>query len=214
MNENYLWDKTGNDFEIEKLENALQAFRYAETAAPSLPAKTASTTRKTARVFFRLGFAFAACLSLIIIGLSLWNRISDNNLNFKNESAKVFAPPADAPVFRQSFIEIPADTKVEKSANFKKASFSSAKKIETARHLSKQKILKEQKFIPAFNLKNETTARNSAPVGSTVKLTNEEKYAYSQLMLALSITSAKLKIVKDKVDNSEKSNAVLKDGGR
>ena len=39
MNEDYLWDKTGEDPEIEKLENALQVFRYKETAPPALPAK-------------------------------------------------------------------------------------------------------------------------------------------------------------------------------
>jgi hypothetical protein len=39
-------------------------------------------------------------------------------------------------------------------------------------------------------------------------LTKEEKYAYDQLMLALSITSSKLKMVKDKVAGVEEKNAV------
>ena len=42
MKEDYLWDKTGSDPEIEKLENALKAFRYQETAPPELPAKNYS----------------------------------------------------------------------------------------------------------------------------------------------------------------------------
>jgi hypothetical protein len=39
-------------------------------------------------------------------------------------------------------------------------------------------------------------------------LTAEEKYAYDQLMLALSITGSKLKIVKDKIAGTEDQNAV------
>ncbi len=36
MKEDYLWDKTGENHEIERLENALKMFRYKETAPPSL----------------------------------------------------------------------------------------------------------------------------------------------------------------------------------
>ena len=32
MNEEYLWNKTGGDAEIEELENALKAFSYKQTA--------------------------------------------------------------------------------------------------------------------------------------------------------------------------------------
>ena len=39
MNEEYLWNKTGSDAEIEGLENALKAFSYKQTAPPELPAK-------------------------------------------------------------------------------------------------------------------------------------------------------------------------------
>ena len=46
----------------------------------------------------------------------------------------------------------------------------------------------------------------------TVKLTKEEKYAYDQLMLALSVTSSKLKLVTDKIDGIEEQNAVLENG--
>jgi hypothetical protein len=51
-------------------------------------------------------------------------------------------------------------------------------------------------------------ARKTEFVKPAVKLTEEEKYAYNQLMLALSITSSKLKLVEDKIygaENPEKS---------
>ena len=39
-----------------------------------------------------------------------------------------------------------------------------------------------------------------------VKLTNEEKFAYNQLMLALSITGSKLKLVQDTIDRIENTS--------
>ena len=51
MNEKYLWDKTGEDFEIEKLENALKSLSYRETAAPRIPVKTAPE-KKSSFSFF------------------------------------------------------------------------------------------------------------------------------------------------------------------
>jgi len=37
MNEEYLWDRSGDDTEIERLEDLLQDLRYRPTAAPTLP---------------------------------------------------------------------------------------------------------------------------------------------------------------------------------
>ena len=39
MKEDYLWDKTGSDAEIENLENVLKAFRQTDDAPPEIPAK-------------------------------------------------------------------------------------------------------------------------------------------------------------------------------
>ncbi len=66
MKEDYLWNKTGNDPEIEKLENALKAFRYQETAPPALPAKIIPFETKTSRGFFRLAFAFTAFATVLV----------------------------------------------------------------------------------------------------------------------------------------------------
>ena len=41
MNNDYLWDKTGEDAEIESLENLLGGLRFQPTAPPALPAAVA-----------------------------------------------------------------------------------------------------------------------------------------------------------------------------
>ena len=49
-----------------------------------------------------------------------------------------------------------------------------------------------------------TVARSKKPKQAPDDvLTNEEKFAYNQLMLALSITGSKLRLVTDKIENSE-----------
>ena len=45
-------------------------------------------------------------------------------------------------------------------------------------------------------------------------LTEEEKYAYGQLMLALSITGSKLKIVKDTINGVEEIENAAKENER
>jgi hypothetical protein len=52
-----------------------------------------------------------------------------------------------------------------------------------------------------------------APKNQVIKVTPEEKHAYDQLMLALSITSRELRIVKDKIYNREEPN-VRREGQR
>ena len=53
MNEDYLWNRIGQKIaEIEKLENALKAFRYQEIAPPELPAKIIPFETKNRRADF------------------------------------------------------------------------------------------------------------------------------------------------------------------
>ncbi len=84
-----------------------------------------------------------------------------------------------------------------------------------------RKIVKVKQAVPAVeNQKNlsarsgkiekldNLVAQNIEDKKPKVKLTKEEKYAYDQLMLALSITSSKLKLVTDKIENVEEQNVV------
>jgi hypothetical protein len=190
MNENYLWDKTGTDAEIEDLENALQAFRYQETAAPRLPVKVAPLKRETNRRHFRLAFAIAACLIFAVIFTGALFQILNNQTTTETNSALINTP------------EIEPLSKSNSTA--KEQSNPVIEEIEAPKQLSKPTAIQIRQTVPLVARHNKKPARTFKPkIEKAVKLTEEEKYAYDQLMLALSITSSKLKIVKDKVEGSE-----------
>jgi hypothetical protein len=193
MNEDYLWDKTGEDPEIEKLENALQAFRYRETAPPALPANAVPSEKETPRRFFQFAFAFAACAACVVILLGVWFQFSSNKIEVVEDLTETISPPT---VSDEIFVKEPDITTVE-IINFPKPT-------------AKQNVVKIRKSVPLIARQNKTTtARNIEVKKPSVKLTEEEKYAYEQLMLALSITGSKLKLVKDKVEGIGEQHAVL-----
>lgn len=194
MKEDYLWNKKGKDQEIEKLEKTLQVFRSQVKEPPALPAKEISVS-KPPRKFFQLAFAFAASLSFMLILGSVWilnptlqesgkteiarstteNQIQQNTINKEIAVEPQKAEPNTKPPTKIS--PTVATIKSKKSKRFK------TYKTSYKRKAPKRKRIRRKK--PAQN--------------KTVKLTKEEKHAYDQLMLALSITSSKLNIVRDKV---------------
>jgi hypothetical protein len=191
MQEEYLWNKTGEDPEIERLENALAMFRYVETEPPALPAKIIPFERKTSRGFFRLAFGFATFASLPIVCLGVWFQFSGGKIEVANDLPKTVETPIVARVQN----EIPAENPVVPAV----------KKITSPKHSIEPKVLKIKKAIPAIARQNNLIARRNEIKKPAVKLSEEEKYAYSQLMLALSITSSKLKLVEDKIYGTEKT---------
>lgn len=190
MNEDYLWDKTGEDPEIEKLENALAAFRYKKTAPPELPAKILPFKRReTPRRFIRYAYAAAACVAFAVISLAVWLQISNKKTGEASaEITAIYAP--------QNNFESPTDTfapLVQKSG--------------TAKETAKPQVVKIKKVVP----RNKIILARAVKKDKSDELTSEEKYAYNQLMLALSITGSKLRLVSDKIDTG-KENAVNRDG--
>lgn len=184
MKEDYLWDKTGTDPEIESLENVLQAFRYKETAPPALAAKVLPLRKKSSPKIWRFAFAAAACLVFVAISLGALFQISSNKIEVGKGLAEKITPQAD--------IELP-----------KELNDLIGTKVEAPKQSARQKIVKVRKIVSVISHQNKTTANNLKPTKQIVRLTKEEKYAYDQLMLALSITSSKLKAVKDKVRGME-----------
>ena len=189
MKEDYLWDKTGEDPEIERLENALAVFRYQETEPPALPAKIIPFERKTPRSFFRLAFAFAACAAIAIISLGVWLQTSSNKFEIAKDSTETIAPQIGELIADETSLKKPNDLIVEK--------------VKVPKQTAGRKILKIRKIIQPITRQNNLIALNVEVKKPSVKLTKEEKYAYDQLMLALSITSSKFKLVKDKVEGVE-----------
>lgn len=193
MNEDYLWDKTGSDPEIQKLENALRGFGYRETSPPQLPAKVVAFNRKPSLMFFRYGMAAAACLVFFAATFGIW-------LQFFSGPDKVSIDPADRLNDTQT-IHNPAakDPGPPKS-------------IGDLKPPSKRSFTEASRPAPHIKNRNIAKAQNSRLPKPAVKLTKEEEFAYEQLKLALSITGSKLKLIKDKVESGDDKNIVLKDG--
>lgn len=191
--EDYLWDKTGEDPEIEQLENALAVFRYKETAPPAMPAKVLPFRAKseTPRSIFRFAYAAAACLAFAAVALGVWFQIADKKTEVAANPSETQAPPIEN--------KIPVDAPVKVSD----------KSIEAApKQTIKRKIVKIKK--PVYQIK--AARRNVETKTETAALTKEEKYAYDQLMLALSITGSKLRLVSDKIEGVGNENPVNKNG--
>jgi CRISPR/Cas system endoribonuclease Cas6 (RAMP superfamily) len=191
MREDYLWDKTGEDAEIEKLENALMAFRYTETAPPELPAKVFEIKKEKPRRFFQFGFAFAAFASVVVILFAVWFQVSSSKI-----------------AIVESVAEINKQKKADK-VDVINPEIKPIKAVAIPKHFNKQNVVKIRQTVAPINRANKFVAQNNKVKAPTETLTAEEKYAYDQLMLALSVTSSSLKLVKDKVEGIEEKTAVL-----
>ena len=196
MKQDYLWDKTGADPEIESLENALAVFRYKEIAPPALPAKIIPFKKESPRRSFRFAYAIAACTAFLMIGLGVWFQFSTNETATQESVAQTIQPQILETISDIEAVENPAPI-------VNNAETSPKTKIESTKRISAPKAVRKNKIIPAVVRPTEKRDGNIVAKKSDVQLTEEEQYAYSQLMLALSITSSKLKLVKDKVEGFE-----------
>ncbi len=134
MKDDYLWNKTGADPEIQRLENALRVFRYRETAPPALPAKIIPFERKISRRFFRLAFAFAVCAAFIIVSLGVWLQISSEKIEVAKDLTETTTPQVSKTVFDEIADVKPDDLTV--------------KKVEVPKQSAEQKIKNFIKLFP------------------------------------------------------------------
>ena len=188
MNDEYLWNKTGSDAEVEGLENALKAFRYRENdALRVLVQPSPSPDRKSHRIW-RLCFAFAFAAAVVVVlsgALFMWRDNSSATYNALSSVPIQDLPLADIPVIETTAaIKNPQPKKDEGFVKIRRTGRSA---IQPVRPVAKR-------------------SPNEHP---QVQLTAEEKYAYDQLILALSITSSKLKIVKDTVSQIDKPDTAV-----
>lgn len=201
MKEDYLWDKTGEDPDIEQLENALQVFRYKETAPFELPAAKVLPFRKEEpappRRIFSFTLAAAACLIFGMIALGVWLQVLNNNAEVHTDLTEKAMPEIAVPPL-PSPVADPDGLRVDN--------------VENAKRFPARKIAAIRGKVPVNIRRKETKAPNARARKPDDRLTKEEQYAYDQLMLALSITSSKFKLVKDKVEGTEEKNALLGDG--
>mgnify|MGYP000140211993 CR=1 FL=1 len=183
----YLWDKTGEDAEIEQLEKSLQVFRYQESNAPLLPKKIAVTKPKYSFFSLRFALSLAACLALLLGGLIIWQRVfykQDLAQTAINQTAKDFTIELITVPAKPDIIQVPQTSNL----------------VERPTQISYREKVSNPVMQP-------TKKKKAAP---KVVLTAEEKYAYDQLMLALSITSSKFKEVQDKVNGADEISSATK----
>lgn len=186
MNEEYLWNKTGEDAEIESLENALKAFRYRETAPPELPSKQLVFEEKpTRRSWFPFIFAFGSGFAVILFAVILLFNFSTKKVDEAKNDTEISAPKTQEKQAEKTILQIAVEPPKALSE----------KTIET----TKPKIVKVVESKSSTKVSTKQIARKIENKKPSVKLTDEEKFAYDQLMIALSVTSAKLNIVKDKM---------------
>jgi hypothetical protein len=185
MSEEYLWDRTGSDPEIEKLETVLRKLAYKQNDSPPLPAKVLTLPAARRSWFHGLRMAFTlGGVSVLILGLGTLVFIQKQTSSHQNATV---APP------QESAMPLPTIEKTEPTIDPSVSRSPIARKV----------------FIP---IHRNAVPRKSAAIKTVheeiqrkpeVKFTNEELYAYNQLMLALSITSSKLRIVNDKINGSD-----------
>jgi hypothetical protein len=190
MKEDYLWDKTGDDPEIERLEETLAVFRSRMDTPPLIVPDIAVNKKESASWFTGLRIAFAgmatAAAAVTIAAILIWYPTSKGELqatqNPAAERETVFVrPEVETP-------EVPAA-----KANEPVQVFQPGSKMEQPRTPRRHTPITRKTTVPAA-----TMAKNETPV-----LTEEEKYAYNQLMLALSITNSKMKIVRDTMSGAD-----------
>ena len=205
MKNDYLWDKTGSDEEIEKLENALKLLRYQPNEAPPLPAKILQIEEKRRFSLFPNLFRFAmagfACLAIGLISLGIWFNASTHKIKDVPDLSKSIVKPIS--------VEIPVNSSVETTPSLTKVKDNSVKNKPIL--VSKPIPVKQIQLPKPMNIvyRQKDSIPPETKEHKEVKLTSEEQYAYNQLMLALSITSSKLKEVRDKANGGEETTAEI-----
>lgn len=198
MNEDYLWDKTGEaDPEIERLERTLASLRYKRPARPlPLPVASRSTFR-----FNSTWLAAAAAIALLIVAGGLWlalHRSSEQNKGIAGvtahkavESTKdASAPPTTAPGKAN-----------EQIAGSKENDGSSERITSPAPHNPNSQVVERRQTV-AFRLRNrERTLREEETI-------RKGELAKEQLIKALQITSDKLNEVQKKIQGSQERNPI------
>ncbi len=207
MNKDYLWDKTGNDPEIERFENALKTFRQSDTQAPPKVAVESFEKfkeRKTARpLVFGFRIASFAMIAVAILAIGFFQVLKMEPTNrFENRAESTTEEPKG---LVQQQVR-PDDKTIALEKPEAKTIGPSKIKATKVRHLRRTPI-KRARVKKTFRRVKRKSKRRQKAVGQNkvqvTELTAEEKYAYEQLMLGLSITSSNLKSVKDKVEGSD-----------
>jgi hypothetical protein len=214
----YLWDKSGKDDEIEALEQSLSEFRSTQKSV-IVPAKTAEVEPVSAWNIFRFAFGVPALAAVLLGFVFLWIPES-----FTTETPAGLVGLEQSPASARQKQNVgsasapsESDTKDKGAAERSIDNVSLTKnqkpvrrKQYAAKRVAPRKVKAPLKIRPNKPiLKPVRGIGNRGPeVASMPELNEEEKYAYAQLIKALSITSSKLKLVKDKIEGPKEMKSL------
>jgi hypothetical protein len=169
MNDNYLWDRTGEpDADVQQLEELLGTLRY-QPRPLEIPA-TMSLRRK--RAFIPL--SIAAAIALLLIGAGLWIRFANSN---ERPVKQAVGGPQPVTVPGETPLPAPPDSAIVSSPP------------QPTIDLPKRRRVNQTPVA--------LRPRRSTPT-LTAALTEEELAQKEQVLIALRLVSAKLSLVQRK----------------
>jgi hypothetical protein len=182
MNDNYLWDRTGEpDAELQQLEELLGTLRY-EPRPLEIPAATIITRKRT---FIPL--AIAAAIALLMIGAGLWIRFANSNQRPVEQANR--GPESAAPsVAPNDIMPAPKNS----------AAISSAPPAQRNSFYGRRKVSRN-----LIALKPRRPIEPAAPA-----LTAEELEQKEQVLIALRLVSAKLNLAQRKAQGLPQVNSI------
>jgi len=185
MNSEYIWSKTGNDPEVERLESLLGEFRFDENTGAHTPATNVIpvTSSSNRRWFF--GLSLAATAAALVL-MSIWFT--------KPPVAAVASHERDAAPVQET-----DRSRKDVDADLRTADLGNSVVPTADTHPQAEPMARHLRSRVDRTVHTVATKKKEA-------LTKEEKYAYDRLMLALAITGSKLKMVQDSVDRKHDSN--------
>lgn len=205
----YLWDKKGSDAEIEQLEVTLSAFAYTAVAPPQLAAKPVAASGWSLNNLLQFRFALAGlCLVVTCVGLGLLaisRTAPTKDISYIDRTNDAAAVSETTPTCDTcggpgvSYGVMPNSTSNVAATDQTVVNTSPDATVIQAAHYTGPKKKKRKNVKMLYR-----PTRPLPEVMTAVAVTKEEADAYNKLMLALSITGSKLKIVKDTVAESDR----------
>jgi len=178
MNDNYLWDRTGEpDADVQQLEELLGTLRY-QPRPLEIPA-TINTGRR--RTFIPL--AIAAAIALLVLGAGLWIRFANSNQRPLEQAVR--GPQSVAP---QETAPAPKELTANSSTSHE------PREISPEGRNVKRNLISLKPHRPL-----------QAPVPP---LTKEELAQKEQVLIALRLVSAKLNLVQRKSQGLTPVNSI------
>jgi hypothetical protein len=181
MNDDYLWDKSGEpDPQVQQLEEILGTLRYQHR-----PLEISSQPVGRQRSYFPI-LAIAATIALAVIAGGLWLRAQSQKAHRPVE-AKIFAPGGNKK-------DVPTSTVANDGASVQKPKDTVAK---VPRLNSRNLVAGAVRHVKA-----------SPEAGLTMKERQEALEAKGQLMVALRLASEKLNLAQRRTQSSSPPNLI------